>query len=194
MDINDDFTGFDYAIYLISYKVGRLIGILGFTFEDGEDLEQELKLHLLQNWNQYDPSRGAIKTFINCVLDNRLRQIIERRKTQKSGFGKRTVSLDDTLEDSDRSGISRIDTIDREDYMIRIGRLKRPAFEECELRIDIERALSQLSPELLRLCKRLQTQTVTEISEETGVPRHKLYPSIRKLRCVFEEAGLKEYL
>lgn len=194
MGINDDFVSFDYAIYLISYKVGRLVGILGFTFEDREDLEQELILHLLQNWSQYNPERGAAKTFINCVLDNRLRQILERKKTQKSGFGKWTVSLDETLEDADGYGVSRIDAIDREEYMLRIGILQRSAFEECDLRLDVERVISKLSPDLLELCERLQRQTVTEISEETGIPRHRFYPSIRKLRCIFEEAGLKDYL
>lgn len=192
--MGNDFEDFDYAIYLISYKVGRIIGVLGFTSDDREDLEQELILHLLENWPQFDSRRGSVKTFINCVLDNRIRQILESRKTQKSGFGKWTVSLDEKVEFEDGCGVSRIDAIDREEYMLRTGRLRRRAFDECDLRIAVEQAISRLPPELRELCERLMTQNVTEISEETGIPRHRFYPSIRKLRCIFEEAGLKDCL
>ena len=194
MGNGNDFEDFDYAIYLISYKIGRIIGILGFTFDDKEDLEQDLILHLLESWPQFDSQRGAVKTFINCVLDNRIRQIIESKKTQKSGFGKWTISLDERIEGEDGGIVTRIDAIDREEYMLRIGKIRRPVMDECELRMDVERVLSRLSPELRDLCERLMTQNVTEISEETGIPRHRFYPSIRKLRCIFEEAGLKDCL
>ncbi|MDH7602252.1 MAG: sigma factor [Armatimonadota bacterium] len=194
MGIDNDFEDFDYAIYLISYKVGRIIGVLGFTFDDKEDLEQDLILHLLESWPQFDSQRGAVKTFINCVLDNRIRQIIESRKTQKSGFGKWTISLDERIEGEDGGAVTRIDAVDREEYMLRTGKLRRRAFDECDLRIAVEHVLSRLSPELRELCERLMMQNVTEISEETGIPRHRFYPSIRKLRCIFEEAGLKDCL
>ena len=190
----NNFEDFDYAIYLISYKVGRIIGVLGFTSDDKEDLEQELMLHLLENWPRFDSERGAVKTFINCVLDNRIRQIIESRKTQKSGFGKWTLSLDERIEGEDGGAVTRIDAVDREEYMLRTGKLRRRALDECDLRIAVEQAISRLSPELRELCERLMRQNVTEISEETGIPRHRFYPSIRKLRCIFEEAGLKDCL
>lgn len=192
--MGNDFEDFDYAVYLISYKIGRIIGILGFTSDDREDLEQDLILHLLENWPQFDSERGSVKTFINCVLNNRIRHIMASRKTQKAGFGKWTVSLDEKIENEDGCGVMRIDTMDREEYMLRVGSIRQPAFDECELRMDVERIISQLSPELKDLCERLMSQNVTEVSEETGIPRHRLYPSIRKLRCIFEEAGLKNRL
>lgn len=188
------FEDFDYAVYLISYKIGRIIGVLGFTSDDREDLEQDLMLHLLENWSQFDSERGAAKTFVNCVLDNRIRQILESRKTQKSGYGKWTLSLDEKTEGEDECGVTRVDAVDGEECMLRAGRLRRRAFDECDLRIAVEQTLSRLSPELRETCEHLMRQSVSKVSEETGMPRHRLYPSIRKLRCIFEEAGLKDCL
>lgn len=194
MGAKDDLTDFDYAVYLIGYKVRKLVGLWRLSDEDREDIEQELILQVLQKLSRFDSNRGATKTFINCILDNRIRQILDKRKSLKSGFGKRTVSLDECFEDKNGCVTSRADVIDREEYLLSAGILRRPIIDECELRMDIEQIISELTPELRELCKRLQKQTVTEISEEMGVPRHSLYPSIRKLRCIFEGAGLKDYL
>ena len=54
--------------------------------------------------------------------------------------------------------------------------------------------LERLPPELRDLCQRLATETVTEISRSTGVPRGTLYESIKRLRQIFKDAGLKDYL
>ncbi|MCE5314046.1 MAG: hypothetical protein ABFD49_07225 [Armatimonadota bacterium] len=194
MGNDNDFKYFDYANYLISYRVGRIAGLLGLSSDDKEDLEHELMAHLLEFWPQFDARRGAVKTFINCVIDTRIRQILESRRTRKWGFGKQTVSLEERVDDESGHPIMRGDTIDGEEYMLRIGRLRRPVLDECDLRMDLERIISQLSPELRDICERLQRQSVVEISKETSMPRHRLYVSIRKLRRIFEEAGLDDCL
>ena len=53
--------------------------------------------------------------------------------------------------------------------------------------------LEGLPRELRNLCWRLKAETVTEISRGTGVPRGTIYESIKKLREIFEDAGLKDY-
>jgi RNA polymerase sigma-70 factor (ECF subfamily) len=194
MGNSGDLANFKYAVNLIHYKVKQMIGVLGFTFNEREDLEQELTVHLLRNWPRFDSGRGATKTFINCVLDNRIRQMIDKRKSSKAGFGTRTVSLDIVVADRGGGLVRLVDSIDHDEYMQNLGRLRRSVFDECDLRLDVERVMGMLAPELRELCNRLRTQTLSEISEEVGVPRHCLYTSIRKLRCIFEEAGLRDYL
>ena len=87
-----------------------------------------------------------------------------------------------------------METIDQEDYLRRTGRLSRTADELRALTIDVRKAMEQLPPELRRLCRRLETETVTEISRDTGIPRGTIYESIKKLRAIFEDAGLRDYL
>jgi RNA polymerase sigma-70 factor (ECF subfamily) len=120
--------------------------------------------------------------------------MIDKRKSSKAGFGTRTVSLDIVVADRGGGLVRLVDSIDHDEYMQNLGRLRRSVFDECDLRLDVERVMGMLAPELRELCNRLRTQTLSEISEEVGVPRHCLYTSIRKLRCIFEEAGLRDYL
>jgi RNA polymerase sigma-70 factor (ECF subfamily) len=60
--------------------------------------------------------------------------------------------------------------------------------------MDIRKAVESLPPELRELCMRLATDTVMEISRDTGIPRGTIYESIKKLRTIFEDAGLRDYL
>ena len=54
--------------------------------------------------------------------------------------------------------------------------------------------MARLPPKLRELCRRLKTETVAEIARDTGVSRAVIYESITKLRAIFEEAGLRDYL
>ncbi len=58
---------------------------------------------------------------------------------------------------------------------------------------DIEKTLALLPPELRDMCRRLQTDTVLEISREKRIPRGRIYDSIKKLHKLFEDAGLRIY-
>jgi len=185
---NNDFEYFDYVTNLISYKLARIDGVLNLTPEDRKDLEQEMLVHLLERWPQFDPERGTVKTFINCALNNRILQLIESRNTHKWGYEKWAVSLDEVIEGADGFTVKISDAVEHEECMLRAGRIRLSAIDECELRIDLERVISRLSPELRDLCERLTCQSVFEISQETGTPRHRLYSSMRKIRCIFVEA------
>ena len=70
----------------------------------------------------------------------------------------------------------------------------RPSEELSALAIDVAAVIEGLPHELRNLCRRLKAETVTEISRDTGVPRGTIYESIKKLREIFEDAGLKDYL
>ena len=105
-----------------------------------------------------------------------------------------SCSLNDRLEDEEGRSIERMETLDQEDYLRRTGKLSRPMSELRNLSIDLRSAVQTLPPELRELCKRLQTESVTEISRDTGIPRGTIYESIKKLRAIFEDAGLKDYL
>ena len=83
---------------------------------------------------------------------------------------------------------------DREVLPRLAGRIERPAAELQDLSIDLGRVIASLPPELRTLCERLQTESVTEISRDTGIPRGTIYESIKKLRAIFEDAGLRDYL
>ena len=194
MITRDERADFDYVVHLIDFKTWRLTRIWRFSDEDMHDLKQDLFLRVFQSLSKFDSRRGTTKTFINRVLNNRLIQILDKRMTVKCGFGKCTRSLDEYVASLDGESIDLADTIDREAYLLHTGMQRRPSIDECELRIEIERVISTLEPELRDMCNRLRTKSMSQISRDMGVPRRSLYSAIRKLRCIFEEAGLRDYL
>jgi len=195
MGFDNRYEGIDeYAVRIIKHKARQLVGRAGFTASDRQDLEQEMMLDLLRRLPRFDPKRGSRKTFIARVVKHKVATIIEARKAGKRDYRLRACSLNDRLENDDGGSIERQETIDQDEYLRRTGRLSRPAAELRDLCIDLGRVMASLSPELRTLCQRLQTESVTEISRDTGIPRGTIYEAIKKLRAVFEDAGLRDYL
>ena len=184
----------DYAVRLIRYKARRLIGQAGFTPSDREDLEQELVLDLLRRLPKYNPKRAKLNTFIARIVEHRIASLIEAQKAGIRDYRRCGGSLNDRYEDEEGRSVERVDTIDQEDYLLRTGAQSRPWDELSALAIDVAAVLEALPPELRELCRRLKAETVTEISRDTGVPRGTIYESIKKLREIFEDAGLRDYL
>ena len=192
-DKHDD--GIDpYAVQLIKYKARQLVGQAGFTVSDRDDLEQELVLDLLRRLPKYDPERAQLNTFIARVVEHRVASLIEAQKAGIRDYRRCRCSLNDRFADENGRSVERAETLDQEDYLLRTGAQSRPSDELSALTIDVAVVLETLPPELRELCRRLEAETVTEISRDTGVPRGTIYESIKKLREIFEDARLKDYL
>ena len=183
-----------YAVGLIKYKARQLIGQAGFTASDRDDLEQELVLDLLRRLPKYNPRRAQLNTFIARVVEHKIASLIEARKAGIRDYRRCGRSLNDRFEDEEGRSVERVETIDQEDYLLRTGAQSRPSDELSALTIDVAAVLEGLPPELRELCRRLKAESVTEISRDTGVPRGTIYESIKKLREIFEDAGLRDYL
>ncbi len=184
----------EYAVRLIKYKARQLVGRVGFTESDREDLEQEMLLDLLRRLPKFNPKRAQRNTFIARVVEHKIATIIESQKAGMRDYRRCRCSLNDRFDDEEGGSVERMETIDQEDYLRRTGKLARPAWELRDLSLDVQKTIEKLPPELRELCKRLDTDTVTEISRDTGTPRGTIYESIKKLRAIFEDAGLRDYL
>jgi RNA polymerase sigma-70 factor (ECF subfamily) len=184
----------DYGVQIIRRKAGQLVGQAGFTESDCEDLKQDLMLDLLRRLPKYDATRAQRNTFITRVVEHRIATIIEARKAGRRDYRLRCCSLNEHLEDDESGFTERVQTIDEEAYLRRTGRLSRPLAELRDLRLDVREVVERLPPELRELCRRLESDTITEISRDTGVPRGTIYERIKRLRAIFEDAGLREYL
>lgn len=184
----------DYAVNLIRYKTRRLIGQAGYTRSDQEDIEQDLSLHLRRQLPKHNARKGTLKTFINTVLDNKIRTMVSARLTSQYDFRQHDYSVDEMIEANTGDVVSRAEAIDAEEYLMATGRLNRRVLEAVELRLDVRCAVSRLPADLRNLCARLHEQTIVDIAREDGVSRHK----IDELRCrigqVFLEHGLDRYL
>ena len=77
MGFENHYEGIDeYAVQLIRYKARQLVGRVGFTESDRDDLEQELMLDLLRRLPKYNPDRAQRNTFIARVVEHKIATII----------------------------------------------------------------------------------------------------------------------
>ena len=184
----------DYAVNLIRYKTRRLIGQAGYTKSDQEDIEQDLSLHLRQQLPKHNPRKGTLKTFINTVLDNKIRTMVAARITSQLNVRQHDYSLDETIETEIGDKVSRAEAMDLEEYLMGVGYISRRALDAVELRIDVHYAVSLLPSDLQSLCARLQEHTILDIAHEDGVTRQKIDELRRRIAFLFLEHGLDEYV
>ena len=72
-----------FARSIIRRKARFLVRCEGFTARDLPDVEQELRLRLLQSLPQYDPAQGHINVFITTVVKGHVIQILRDRAALK---------------------------------------------------------------------------------------------------------------
>lgn len=183
-----------YCVSLIQLKASRLVGNYGYTKSDKDDIEQELALHLRQNLPRYNQSRGTLKTFVSCVLGNKIRSMIREHVTDQYDSRKNGPSLSDPVAQESGERLNRVDIIDSDDYLIRMGKISRRECELVELRIDVERVVSRLPANLQELCVQLGRQSIAEVSRDTGWSRGKIYDMKQVLLDAFIEGGLDEWV
>jgi RNA polymerase sigma-70 factor (ECF subfamily) len=185
----------EYAAQLIKNKARQLVGHVGFTESDREDLEQEMMLDLLVRLPKFDPSKAASTTFVAMVVDRKISKIIRHRTQEKRDYRRIVSSCNDPIEDRDGTTIEREQTISKDEIDLQTGKHARPEAERIDMRLDVSFAISELPPELQALARRLMDQSIAEAARELGVPRSTLYETgIARLRNFFEDRGLSEYL
>ncbi|MHB1463357.1 MAG: hypothetical protein ACYC1M_18875 [Armatimonadota bacterium] len=195
MHTTDCFEALDsYCVSLIHLKACRLIGNYGYTKSDKDDIEQELALHLRHSLPRYNPALGTLKTFVNCVLGNKIRSMIREHVTYLYDSRMNGPSLSDPVAQESGERLNRVDIIDSDDYLIRMGKISRRECELIELRIDVERVVSRLPANLQELCEQLGRQSIAEVSRDTGWSRGKIYDMKQVLLDAFIEGGLDEWV
>jgi len=146
-----------------------------------EDLIQEclIQWHLARH--TYDVSKGASRrTYMANVARHRLQNILEEQLAEKRGADRNAMSLDQPLPDQQAT---------LEDLI--------PALENYDLflRLDLERTMAKLSVLQKKVGLFLwQGYSVTEIARELGKGRASIYDEISRIKKIFRDEGLDEYL
>jgi RNA polymerase sigma-70 factor, ECF subfamily len=184
-----------YAREVIRHKARQLINKYGFTRDDYDDLQQDMTLDLLRRLSKYDPSRAGLSTFVARVVDRKVSTLIRHQKQEKRDFSVRILRLDAEVDGQDGEPLGLDEILSQDAFDEEVARYDRPEAERLDLRLDLSLVLDELPEELRELARRLQTRTMAEIARELGVPRSTLYETgIARLRKIFEDKGLREYL
>lgn len=179
-----------YTIARAHYKTKQLIGRHGFTQSDFDDIRQELLTDVVERLPKFNGDLAGAKTFVCRLINNRIANLIEHRKAGCRNRQREECSMDDWVRDEDGAWARRDSATDARRLRAHRGVSPREDQEQADLAMDVESAIASLPDDLRDLCERLKTQTVLEISRNTGVSCAALYRRIKKLRELFEAAGL----
>lgn len=140
-----------------------------------ESFASELMARLLAVWDTYDPARAPREAFVNIVVSSQSASLLRERNAQKRrGTPQSLDGIADLL-------VDRAASDGRQQHII-------------NLRIDLAGVMPLLTPFQRQLVDLLQRDALAPIAEQMGIPRRTLRDQCARIREVFRDAGLEEYL
>ncbi|HMW31219.1 MAG TPA: sigma-70 family RNA polymerase sigma factor, partial [Plasticicumulans sp.] len=161
--------------------------------EEFDDLMQECLAHWIVVRRKLAPDPDAPPVgYMAQVIRNKLTDLIREREADKRAGEQEALSLDAALDGSD-DGLTLADLLAEEESA---QQDEAGAVDRHHARIDIGRALARLTPVQRQLCRMLGEEglTVKEAAERLRIPRGTLYEEIKRIRRVFADQGLGDYL
>ena len=161
--------------------------------EEFDDLMQECLAHWIVVRRKLAPDPAAPPTaYMAQVIRNKLTDLIREQAAEKRAGEQEALSLDAALDGSD-DGLTLADLLadDESAQQDEAG-----AVDHRHARIDIGRALAGLTPIQRQLCQMLGEEglSIKEAAERLRIPRGTLYEEIKRIRRVFADHGLGDYL
>lgn len=173
MQIDPKDLQFTNIVISAEMKILQLRGIL--RSDEMEPFASEVLARLLAVWDSFDPARGPREAFINTVVSNLIASLLRERYAQKRrGTTQPLDGVADVL-------VDRATSDGRQEHII-------------NLRIDLANALPRLTPFQRQIVDLLQRDALTPVAEQLGIPRRTLRDQCARIRDVFRDAGLEEYL
>jgi RNA polymerase sigma factor (sigma-70 family) len=158
-----------------------------------DDLVQDCLLHWIgvRKKLAHDPDNPPVG-YMAQVLRNKLTDWMRERGAEKRAGDLHTVSLDATVDGSE-DGMTLAESLETSESAQSGGQGET---HRHHVRLDLLRALALLTPAQQRLCLLLGEEGLSakEAAEQLRIPRGTLYEEIRRVRKVFAEYGLGDYL
>ncbi len=179
---------------IIQRKIRQTIGTSSFVNHDREDLEQEIYIRVAKSVEQFDEKVGHLYPFICTIVQRHLANLVRNKGRSKRGPSRiGSLSLMVTLPDGGSTELSQL--IGEDDRNRRLGRESRLSEQDLtDLQIDLAQEIAKLPEQWRHLLERRQTQSMSEIARDLGVPRTTLNDWMRHIRSRFEAVGLDKYL
>jgi RNA polymerase sigma factor (sigma-70 family) len=151
-----------------------------------DDLVQECLLHWWTQRQRYRKERGASpRTFMRRVLNARLVDLAREAGAAKRGCGRPADSLDREAGEEKEDGSMLGDLVPSH----------VDVDAESSLRIDLQSGMAHLTARQRSVIRALADGwRITDISRRSGLSRDTLCEELQRIRQVFRDAGLEEYL
>ena len=147
-----------------------------------EDLTQVSLIHWLGVRERYQEDRGASRqTYMGKVIRNRMLELVRSENTDIRRANAAAEPLSRFVDSEDAAP-----SVDLEDRSI------RP--DDFELRERLEIATSQLTDRQKRILDLYADESIAAIARDLDICRSTVYEEVERIRKVFEDCGLKDFL
>lgn len=173
----------DWEIAVARKIINSFLEAENLNKEGVEDLLQECLTHWFFNRNQYTGKNEASqKTFMAKVVRNKLIQIIRENSANKRKSIHISVSLNETVGDEDSPTLMDVIPDEQE--------------PKSDLKADLTKVLQKLTPQQKQLCQLIGEEGLSVKEAGIRLNRHRstLYDDIRRIKEIFNEEGLSDYL
>ena len=196
MDANRTNHGItNYARKLVHHKALQLVGTAGYTEQDVKDIKQELITHLLERLPQFDPAKATYNTFVACLVNRKISNLIRYRHAARRDYKREACSLNEEISVGEDELVQRVSTISHDENDIRLGKRDRTTEDQAYLEIDVKEVLEKLPAPLRRAAELLQHHSIAKVASALGVSRETFQDNhLVQLRQIFTAAGLGNYL
>ncbi len=161
--------------------------------EEFDDLVQDCLVHWIGVRRKLapDPSNPPV-AYMAQVLRNKLTDLMREQAAEKRAGDLDVLSLDATVDGSE-DGLTLAESLSAAEPT---RRADEGGADRHHARIDLSRALARLTPVQQRLCVMLGAEglSIKEAAERLRIPRGTLYEEIKRIRKVFTDHGLGDYL
>lgn len=170
--------------------VGKLIETSDVRAADSDDVAQDLRVHVARKAGSHDPARSSLKTFIERIVANKVRDILEGRHAGCRDSRKEDRSLDESVVTAEGEETPLGESFDIADALRRAGLLPWPANDA--LVADVKLVLEDLSEVDKLTCSVLAaTKSLREAATDLGIHVETLRERVARIRAEFEARGIK---
>lgn len=169
----------------------RITASFGYSPQDKEDIEQSLVLTVLEKMGAYNPSKGAISTFVCTVMRGEVLHELRRRRSDK------WIREIPCLHDATFNGecvVPYHETLDHATYMECMHGQEADPIRMADLCQDVAAVLKRLTPRQRDISQLLMEADKATAARQAGISRQTLYREIKAIREVMTESGLHLYL
>jgi RNA polymerase sigma factor (sigma-70 family) len=170
-----------FAAGYIRRAAQRLARQIDLPEWEAEDLEQQLKLELLESLTRFDPRQGCFDAFVTVVVQRDVshrHRMLSRQCRERDG----QQSLESSVTDGDGILTQLGDELACDVVERRTGRWSIARDEEVELSHDVQIALAKLPSRLRHVAYLLLWEAPADVARRLRVSRTTIHNLVEKIR------------
>ncbi len=179
-----------YAGRRIRHRAFQVSCCRGFSESDRDDLEQDLRIAIMQSLHMFDPSRGHWNVFVFTIVEREILDRFTPGQIRERTRAMETDSLSTLVAGPDQEETSLAQLVLPEDLSRLNGQPHRHHTATTDLTEDVAVVIDHLPPEQATLAMQLMELSPSELARELKVPRSTLRDAIKELRESFMRWGV----